>query len=118
MRAYLLGRLVAAIPTLIGITILIFIAMRVLPGAPLAMVGGEGGAGTHHLSDEELRAARHSLGLDRPYYEKDLAWVGGGLRGNLGTSVWRGDPIIDTILRRGPITGQIALMAIVRSWLL
>jgi len=118
MRAYLLGRLVAAIPTIIGITILIFIAMRVLPGDPLAMVGGEGGAGTHHLSDEELRAARHSLGLDRPYYEQYLAWMGDVLRGNLGTSFWRGDPIIDTILRRGPITGQIALMAIVLSWLL
>lgn len=118
MRAYLLGRLAAAIPTIIGITILIFIAMRVLPGDPLAMIGGEGGAGTHRLSDEELQAARHSLGLDRPYYQQYLAWMADVLRGNMGTSFWRGEPIVDVILRRGPITGQIALMAIVISWLL
>jgi len=118
VQAYLLNRLAAAVPTIFGITILIFLAMRVLPGDPLAMVGGEGGGGTHRLSDEELQAARHSLGLDRPYYEQYLSWMGDVLRGNMGTSFWRGDPIIDTILRRGPITGQIALMAIMVSWLM
>src|SRR3954452_8609422 len=118
MRAYLLSRLAAAVPTIIGITILIFIAMRVLPGDPLAMIGGEGGAGTQRLTEEQLQAARASLGLNRPYYEQYLAWMGDVLRGNMGTSFWRGDPIIDTILRRGPITAQIALMAIVLSWVI
>jgi peptide/nickel transport system permease protein len=118
MRAYVLSRMVAAIPTILGITILVFLAMRVLPGDPLALIGGEGGGGTHHLSDEELQAARHSLGLDRPYYVQYLAWMGDVLRGNMGTSFWRGEPIVDVILRRGPITGQIAVMAIVVSWLI
>jgi peptide/nickel transport system permease protein len=118
VQAYLLGRLVAAIPTVIGITILIFIAMRVIPGDPLAVIGGEGGGGTQRLTDEQLQAARHSLGLDRPYYEQYLAWMWDVLRGNMGTSFWRGEPIIDVILRRAPITGQIALMAITVSWLL
>jgi peptide/nickel transport system permease protein len=118
VRAYLLNRLVAAIPTIIGITILVFIAMRVLPGDPLAMVGGEGSGGTHTLSAEELAAARHSLGLDRPYYQQYLAWMGDVLRGNMGTSFWRGEPIIDLIMRRGPITAQIAFMAMMVSWLI
>jgi peptide/nickel transport system permease protein len=118
VRAYLLSRLAAAVPTIIGITILIFIAMRVIPGDPLAVIGGEGGAGTQRLTEEQLQAARHSLGLDRPYYEQYLAWMGDVLRGNMGTSFWRGEPIIDTILRRGPITAQIAVMAITLSWLI
>jgi peptide/nickel transport system permease protein len=118
VRAYLLSRLAAAVPTIIGITILIFIAMRVVPGDPLAAIGGEGGGGTQRLTEEQLQAARHSLGLDRPYYEQYLAWMGDVLRGNMGTSFWRGEPIVDTILRRGPITAQIALMAIVLSWLI
>jgi len=118
VQAYLLSRLAAAVPTVIGITILIFIAMRVVPGDPLASIGGEGGAGTQRLTEEQLQAARESLGLNRPYYQQYLAWMGDVLRGNMGTSFWRGEPIINTILRRGPITAQIAIMAIMVSWLL
>lgn len=117
MHRYLLNRLVYSVPTLIGITILIFIAMRVIPGDPLAMISNEG-QGTHRLTDEELAAARRSLGLDRPYVVQYLDWMGDVLRGNMGTSFWRGEPIADLIMRRGPITAQIALMAIVLSWLL
>ena len=65
MRKYLAQRLLIAIPTLFGVTLLIFIAMRVLPGDPLAAISGEGG-GTYVLSKEQLAAARASLGLDRP----------------------------------------------------
>src|SRR3954465_14460497 len=92
--------------------------MRVVPGDPLASIGGEGGAGAQRLTEEQLQAARESLGLNRPYYVQYLAWMSDVLRGNMGTSFWRGDPIIDTILRRGPITAQIAIMAIMVSWLL
>lgn len=118
MQRYLLTRAVYAVPTIIGITILIFIAMRVIPGDPLAMVGGEGSGGVHRLTDEELAAARHNLGLDRPYVVQYLAWMWDVVRLNMGTSFWRGEPIADIILRRGPITAQIALMAIAVSWLM
>ena len=117
MQRYLLSRAVYSIPTIIGITILIFIAMRVIPGDPLAMVASEG-QGIHRLTDEELQAARHSLGLDRPYVVQYLSWMWDVVQLNMGTSFWRGEPIADIILRRGPITAQIALMAIMVSWLL
>ena len=118
MQRYLLTRAIYSIPTIIGITVLIFIAMRVLPGDPLAMVGGEGSGGVHRLTDEELQAARHNLGLDRPYVVQYLDWMWDVVRLNMGTSFWRGEPIIDIIMRRGPITAQIALMAIMVSWLI
>jgi peptide/nickel transport system permease protein len=117
MRRYLVHRLLIAIPTLLGVSLLIFIAMRVLPGDPLAAISGEGG-GSYVLSQEQLRAARASLGLDRPYAVQYLDWLKDILRGDLGKSFWRGEPIRELILRRGPITAQIALMAVMISWLI
>jgi peptide/nickel transport system permease protein len=117
MRKYLTQRLLIAVPTLFGVTLLIFIAMRVLPGDPLSAISGEGG-GTYVLSKEQLQAARVSLGLDRPYIVQYLDWLKDILRGDLGKSFWRGEPIRELIFRRGPITGQIALMAIILSWVI
>jgi peptide/nickel transport system permease protein len=117
MRKYLGQRLLIAIPTLVGVTLLIFIAMRVLPGDPLSAISGEG-AGTYVLSKEQLQAARVSLGLDRPYVVQYLDWLRDIVRGDLGKSFWRGEPIRELIFRRAPITGQIALMAIILSWII
>jgi len=117
MRKYLAERLLIAIPTVLGVTIVIFVAMRVLPGDPLAMISGEGG-GSYVLSQEQLAAARASLGLDRPYYVQYLDWMRDVVRGDMGKSFWRGEPIRELIARRGPITAQIALMAVVLSWLI
>lgn len=61
---------------------------------------------------------RASLGLDRPLYIQYLQWMGEVVRGDLGSSFWTKEPISALILRRGPITAQIALMAILFSWLI
>src|SRR2546428_10343831 len=110
MRKYLAQRLLIAVPTLLGVTLLIFTAMRVLPGDPLAAISGEGG-GSYVLSQEQLQAARVSLGLDRPYAVQYLDWLKDMLRGDLGKSFWRGEPIREIILRRGRITRPIAAIA-------
>jgi len=117
MQRYILGRLALAVPTLFGITVLIFLAMRVLPGDPVAMIASEG-QGTYNLTPEELEKARASLGLDRPLHIQYLSWMGDVARGDLGRSFWRGEPIRDLIARRGPITAQIALMAVTVSWII
>jgi peptide/nickel transport system permease protein len=114
---YIYRRLLIMIPTLIGITILIFLAMRVLPGDPLAMIISEA-SGTYVLSDEELQTLRASLGLDQPYYVQYLSWMREVIRGDLGSSFWTGEPISALLLRRGPITAQIAIMAVIFSWLI
>jgi peptide/nickel transport system permease protein len=117
MHRYVLQRLGIMIPTLIGITILIFLAMRVLPGDPLAMITSES-TGVYVLSEEEVQQVRASLGLDKPYVLQYWDWMVQVLRGDLGTSFWTKEPIRDLILRRGPITAQIAIMAVVFSWLI
>ena len=113
MQRYLLRRLLLSVPTLIGITLLIFVAMRVLPGDPLAMIQGEGTS--YVLTDEQLQAARVSLGLDRPLHEQYLSWIGDVLRGDFGRSFWRDEPIRDLILRRAPITAEVGLVAMAIS---
>ena len=117
MQTYLLRRALASVPTLFGVTVLIFIAMRVIPGDPIALITGESGM-NYALTEEEITTVRHSLGLDRPYHEQYLSWMGDVLSGELGRSFWRQEPIRDQILRRAPITAEIAIMAIVISWII
>jgi peptide/nickel transport system permease protein len=117
MFQYVIQRLLLAFVTIFGVTIFIFVAMRVLPGDPLAMIYGEG-TGIYVLSEEELAAARASLGLDKPLIMQYLDWMRDVASGDLGYSFWVDTPIRDTFLRRGPITAQIALFAIVLAWLI
>ena len=117
MQRYIARRLLLSVPTIFGVTVLIFLAMRVIPGDPLEMIQAEGSARTV-LSAEQLEQARASLGLDKPYYVQYLNWIGDIARGDLGQSFWRGDKVRDIIARRAPITAEIAFIAIVISWLL
>jgi peptide/nickel transport system permease protein len=117
MAQYLIRRLLLAVVTIFGVTVVIFVAMRVLPGDPLAMIYGEG-QGIYVLTEEEVAAARASLGLDKPLYQQYLSWMADVASGELGYSFWVDTPIRDTILRRGPITAQIALTAILLAWII
>jgi peptide/nickel transport system permease protein len=117
MGQYLLRRLLLALITIFGVTIVIFLAMRVLPGDPLAMIYGEG-TGIYVLSEEELAAARASLGLDQPLHIQYLDWMRDVASGDFGYSFWVDTPIRDTFVRRGPITVQIALFAVLLAWVI
>jgi len=117
MLNYLLRRLLLSIVTIFGVTVVIFLAMRVLPGDPLAMIYGEA-TGIYVLTDEQLQAARDSLGLNQPLYRQYLSWMVDIAKGDLGHSFWDDSPISETILRRGPITGEIALLSILIAWLI
>ena len=115
MQQYILRRILLAIPTLIGVSILIFLVMRVLPGDPLqAMVDEEGGPTSY--TEEQKQLILSSLGLDRPLYEQYLSWMVDIARGDLGFSFWRDTPIRETIQRRGPITAEIGIFAVAISW--
>ena len=117
MSKYILNRLLIAVPTIIGVTILIFLAMRVIPGDPLQLIVSETN-GVYVLSAEELQSLRASLGLDRSYPVQYLDWMAQILKGDMGSSFWNKEPISGMILRRGPISAQIAIMAVVLSWLI
>ncbi|MEZ4869650.1 MAG: ABC transporter permease [Caldilineaceae bacterium] len=117
MLKYLIRRLLLSVVTIFGVTVVIFVAMRVLPGDPLAMIYSEG-SGIYVLNDDQVAAMRASLGLDKPLYMQYLDWMADVFSGELGYSFWVDVPIRDTILRRGPITAEIALFAILLAWLI
>src|ERR1051325_649208 len=108
MFRYLLRRLITAIPTLIGVSILIFLAIRLVPGDYItATLGTEAGM----LSQEQRDSLRSYYGLDRPIFEQYFYWIGEALHGNLGLSIRQGKPVTDLIIDRFPLTLELALMA-------
>lgn len=117
MQRYIMRRLLTAIPTIFGITVLIFVAMRILPGDPIASIANEGGGGQYVLSKADLAAARASLGLDKPLPQQYVSWIADVAHGNLGHSFWNKEPISAVVLRRGMISLEIALFAVLFSWL-
>jgi peptide/nickel transport system permease protein len=117
MRKYAIKRVLVGIPTVFGAALLIFIIMRVVPGdvATLILIGGS--EGEEQIREEDLQALRVQLGLDKPLPLQFLTWIADVARWDLGTSLWTRQPITDLIARRFPLTIQLALMALVISWL-
>jgi peptide/nickel transport system permease protein len=110
MLRYLTQRLVAFVPTLLGVSVLIFVMIRMIPGdAIIAMLGTEAGM----LTDTQRASLEAYFGLDRPHVEQYFRWMGGVLQGDLGLSTRHGAPVLEVILSRFPVTLQLAGMAII-----
>jgi peptide/nickel transport system permease protein len=115
MHKYILRRLAYAVPTIFGVSIIIFVVMRILPGDPLVAIFGM--EGFTKLSEADRARIMAELGLSDPLYVQYLHWMGDLASGKLGTSFFRGDNVADLILRRGPLSAEIGLLAVVISWL-
>lgn len=110
MIRYLIQRAFAFVPTLFGVSILIFLAIRLVPGdAITAMLGTEAGM----LTDAQRASLEAYFGLDKPPLEQYLSWLGNAVSGNLGLSVRYGAPVLEVIISRFPVTLQLALMSLV-----
>ena len=116
MTKYVVKRLLLMIPTLIGVAVLIFLLLRVVPGdvVEARYVGGSG----QFSSKEVMAAERARLGLDRPLWTQFGTWMLGLLRGDLGISMWTGAPITEEIRLRFALSLQLAVMATVVATLL
>jgi peptide/nickel transport system permease protein len=108
MARYALQRLVLVIPTLLGMTLLIFILVRLLPGdVVVAMsIGDVGGA-----SDATRERIRTALGLNDPLPLQYLHFAGGLVTGNLGSSFLSGEPVTRILGRAIPITLELSILA-------
>jgi len=114
MYSYIARRLAFGAMTVIGVSIIVFVVMRILPGDPLVAVFGP--EGYTKLTGKERAHYMAELGLSDPLAVQYLAWVGDILRGNFGRSFFRSESVADMILRRGPLTAEIALISVVLSW--
>jgi len=107
VRRYALQRGLTAIPVLLGVSVLVFGFIHLIPGDPAVTMLGE------RATPEKVAEIRARLGLDRPLWEQYVRYVGRVIRGDLGVSIVRGDPVLTDLLRRFPATVELATAAIV-----
>lgn len=109
MLRYLLQRAITFLPTLLGVSVVVFLAIRLVPGdAITATLGTEAGM----LTDTQRAELKRYYGLDRPTIEQYFYWIGEALHGNLGYSIRHGQPVLDLIIQRFPLTLELALLAV------
>lgn len=109
MARYIITRLLLLIPILLGITLLSFVIINILPGdVALAMLGTDGST----VDPQALETIRRDLGLDRPLHMQYLGWVAGVVQGDFGKSLALKVEILPEILRRLPITLELATFSV------
>jgi peptide/nickel transport system permease protein len=107
VRRYAIRRSLTVVPVLLGVSILVFSFVHMIPGDPALTMLGE------RATPEKVAEVRARLGLDRPIWQQYVLYFGNILHGDLGVSVVRGDPVTTDLLRRFPATVELALAAIV-----
>ncbi|MBS4082470.1 MAG: ABC transporter permease [Rhizobiales bacterium] len=115
MLLYTLKRLLLTIPTLIGVAVLVFFMLRVVPGDIVEIkLRGDGGNVTQEVVDQE----RKRLGLDRPLIVQFGDYMWGLARGDLGVSMWTERPVIEEILIRLELSLEVAILATIFATLI
>ena len=109
MQRFILQRLVALVPTLFGISIIVFLVMRLIPGDTIsAMIGTQ-----YKLTEIQAASLRAYFGLDKSLPEQYWIWLTNALQGNFGFSVRSGQPVLPEILKRFPLTLELATGAVI-----
>ena len=115
MKGYIARRLLYAIPTLIGVSIIIFLALRVIPGDPVSIMFGTQAV---NIRPEDRAKIEAELGLSDPLIVQYGNWLKDIGTGKLGNSFRRADTVAGLIKARGPLTVEIAVISILLSWLI
>jgi peptide/nickel transport system permease protein len=105
MLRYIRNRLLAMVPVLIGMSILVFVTMRLIPGDVAVIFLGT------KPTPEAIAAFREKVGLDQPMYLQYFDWIGRLLRGDVGISLTTGTDIKTELLNRLPITAELTILA-------
>ncbi|WP_422031148.1 ABC transporter permease [Roseovarius sp.] len=94
MGSYILKRLVSAIPVLLGITVIVFLIMSLIPGDPATAILGS------YATPENVEKINRDLGLDKPMVQRYFVWLGNMLQGDFGRSFSLNRPVLDEVLER------------------
>ena len=115
MLRYALKRILLMIPTLIGVAVLVFVLLRLMPGDIVDLrLRAEGG----NVAAETIAAERARLGLDKPVIWQFTDWMTGLVKGDFGISMWTGRPVSQEILSRLPLSMEVAILATILAILL
>ena len=101
MGGYVLRRILQTVPVLLGVSLLAFAVMHVVPGDPVRLIAGP------DAPESVVLRIRTELGLDRPLYEQYASFLGRALRGDLGRSLRSRAPVVDEIVARFPATLEL-----------
>jgi glutathione transport system permease protein len=107
MTTFILKRLALAVFTTFAVLTLVFVLVRIVPGDPAQVILGD------QASREAIVAMRARLGLDRPLIEQYAVFMGNVLRGDWGTSMVTGQPVIGEVLKVLPWTIELTVVSIV-----
>src|ERR1700730_8762137 len=113
MSLYVARRLLLFVPTLIGVSLAIFIIMRVIPGDPATVILGGSDAGTSGYNKQDLQHVREQLGLNKPIPVQYALWVGGALKLDFGTSIRYSSPVGTEILHPFPLTLELTALSLI-----
>src|SRR5712691_3851210 len=105
MRTYILKRLLQIIPTILGITFVVFVMMRSIPGDPVVSLLGDA------YTEENAIKARQDYGLDKPVMVQYVIWLGKLVQGDWGTSILSGRPVLKDVLVRLPVTLELIFLS-------
>lgn len=111
MGKYVIRRFLMVVPTLIGVTIVVFLLVRFLPGDIVQQISGENA----QLTEEDRSAVREELGLDKPVFQQYFVWMGDVLSGDLGESLQTKVPITTELKNRLPVSIELGLLALLIS---
>jgi len=100
---YILKRVVLALPVLVGVSVVVFVAIRLIPGDPAQLMAGQA------ATQEVVQQIRQSLGLDQPLPVQYLYFLRNVVRGDLGRSLFNGAPVAEELAQRFPRTVRLAL---------
>jgi len=109
MGKYIIKRLLMAIPTLIGISVIVFLIIHFVPGDPIQLMFGKA------PDPVQIQYLRHLYGLDKPLYLQYFIWINNVLHGRLGHSIQLGIPVTNLIMERFPRTIFLCLTGIIIS---
>lgn len=107
MTRYIVNRLLQVVPTIVLVSILVFLMLHLLPGDPAAIYVGE-----NQATEEMLAKIREDMGLNRPLPEQYLSYMANALRGDLGRSLNNNRAVMDEIVLRLPYTLEVTLAAL------
>jgi peptide/nickel transport system permease protein len=112
MLSYIVRRLLSMIPVLIGVSIIVFLFIHMIPGDPAVAILGE------RATPESIDRMRKQLGLDKPIWEQYFIYVDNIFHGDWGRSIRSNTPIIDEIKVKFPATAELALAAMIIALLI
>src|SRR5262245_55033436 len=105
MRVYIIRRLLGIIPTVLMITLVVFVMMRSSPGDPVVALRGDA------YTEEDAVKARQTYGLDKPLMAQYFIWLGKLTQGDWGTSILSGRPVLKDVLFRLPVTLELIVLS-------